>query len=148
MLCAQVGITGAVVGGGREDVRRRLLERRHELLTEILGRVRDVRETGSNNPPHTTDQGDTLEAEPEDDVLFALIQMKAGTLERIDDAIRHLDDGMYGHCIDCGGVIASSRLSAMPFAVRCRDCEGTREGEQKWVRVRMRRELPHLGSRY
>lgn len=125
-----------------------LLERRCELLNEIHPRVRDIREVGSDSQHHTTDLPDAVEAEPEDDLLLALVQMKADTLERVDDAIRHFDEGTYGFCVDCGDVIAPSRLRAMPFAVRCRDCEETREDEQHRVGVRLRRELPGPDSRY
>ena len=114
----------------RDDIRRMLVKRRRELLNEIHSRVRDVREVGTNAYHHVTDLGDAVESEPEDALVFALIQMKAETLERVNEAVRHFDDGTYGYCIDCAGRIASSRLRAMPFAVRCRDCEERRENEQ------------------
>jgi DnaK suppressor protein len=93
--------------------------------------VRDARELGSHNHHHTADVREAFDAEPEDDLVFALIQMKAETLERVNEAVRHFDEGTYGCCIACGEAIASSRLRAMPFAVRCRDCEETREEERR-----------------
>jgi DnaK suppressor protein len=56
--------------------------------------------------------------------------MKAETLERVNEAVRRVDEGTYGYCVDCDHVIASSRLRALPFAVRCRNCEETHEEEQ------------------
>jgi DnaK suppressor protein len=103
------------VGGRRDDIRRMLVERRRELLNEIQNRVWDVREAGSNTNHHTTDLADTVEAEPEDDLVFALIQLTAEMLERVDEAVRHFDEGTYGYCVDCGEVIASARLRAMPL---------------------------------
>jgi len=128
MICTGGGLT-ELAGGERNDVRRMLVERRRELLKEIQRSVRDVRETGSNTDHHATDLAETVEAEPEDDLLFALIQMKAEMLERVNQAVRHFDEGTYGYCVDCGEVIAAARLRAMPFAVRCLDCEETREDE-------------------
>ena len=34
---------------------------------------------------------------------------------------------VYGYCSDCGGEISEQRLRALPFAVRCKDCEESRE---------------------
>lgn len=148
MICNGVGIAEVLVGERPDDVRRVLVERRRELLNEIQSRVRDVREAGSSKDHHTTALAETVEAEPEDDLVFALIQLKAEMLERVNEAVRHLDEGTYGHCVDCGEAIASSRLRALPFAVRCRDCEETREDEHHRERVQLQRVPSGLGSRY
>jgi len=147
MICTAVGIAEVPVGEQRDPIRRMLVERRCELLNEIQSRVRDVREVGSNTNHHSTELAETVEAEPEDDLVFALIQMKAEMLERVNEAVRHLDEGTYGYCVDCGDVIASARLRAMPFAVRCRDCEKTREDERHGERVHLRRVPSGHGSR-
>jgi DnaK suppressor protein len=147
MLCTNLGIADVSVGERRNDIRRMLLDRRRELLCEIQNRVRDVRELGSNNHHQTVDLRDTVEAEPEDDLALALIQMKADTLARVNVAVRQLDDGTYGYCIDCGEAIAPSRLRAMLFAVRCRDCEESRERVQHQNRGPVRRMPSWVGSR-
>jgi DnaK suppressor protein len=122
-----------------------LVERRRELLNEIQDRVRDIREAGSGKHHHCTHPAEAGEVEPDDDLAFALIQMRAEVLERINEAVRRFDEGTYGYCVDCGEVIASSRLRAMPFAVRCRHCQETREDEHHHERVQLPRVL---GSRY
>jgi DnaK suppressor protein len=148
MICTGVGIAEVPVGERPDDARRVLLERRRELLNEIQSRVRDVREAGSSKDHHTTALAETVEAEPEDDLVFALIQLKVEMLERVNDAVRHLDEGTYGHCVDCGEAIASARLRAMPFAVRCWDCEGAREAEQRRERGQSQRVPSALVERY
>jgi len=37
-----------------------------------------------------------------------------------------VDNGTYGICDDCGDEIGLERLKALPFAVRCVDCESRR----------------------
>jgi RNA polymerase-binding transcription factor len=130
----------------RADIRLLLVERQRDLLKDIQVWVRDAREEGVGTCRHATDADDTGEAELEDDLRFALINMKGELLETITEAIRRCDDRSYGYCIDCGDAIASSRLRAMPSAVRCRDCEATREAARQrervqWQRVPSRREL-------
>ena len=148
MTCAGVGIADVSLGERRDEIRRVLVERRRALVNEIQSRVRDVREVGSNRHRHSTALDETVEAEPEDDLVFALIQMKGETLEGVNEAVRRLDEGMYGYCVDCGEVIAASRLRAMPFAVRCRGCEETCEHERRHDRIPSQRVSPVLGSRY
>ena len=61
--------------------------------------------------------------DPQDDLEFALIQMKAETAKKISDALLRLEEGTYGLCFECGEQIAQPRLRALPFALRCKDCE-------------------------
>ena len=109
-------------------LRRMLVDWRRDPLNQIPNKIRDVREEGVVNINHqSTDAGETAETDPEDDLPFALLEMKTQVLNRITQAVRRLDDGTYGYCMDCGDAIAASRLRALPFAVRCRDCEDLRE---------------------
>jgi hypothetical protein len=73
------------------------------------------------------DQGETSEVDIQEDIEFALIQMKAETLNKINEALTRLEEGRYGLCFECGDEIAEQRLRALPFAVRCKDCEEARE---------------------
>jgi DnaK suppressor protein len=53
--------------------------------------------------------------------------MKSETLYKINEALARLEDGTYGYCFECGEEIAQQRLRALPFALRCKDCEEARE---------------------
>jgi DnaK suppressor protein len=127
------------------NVRRMLVERRRERLNEIQSRVRVVREVGSSKDHHSSPLAET---EPEDDLEFALIQMKSEMLETVNEAVLRFDAGAYGYCVDCGEVITSARLRAMPFAVRCRECEEARENEQHRERIHLQQLPSALDSRY
>jgi DnaK suppressor protein len=139
-------IADVSVGSKRPGVRRMLLERREQLQNEIQNRVRELRELGASGHRHPSELRDTVDVEPEDDLVFALIQMKADMLEKVDEAVRRCDDGTYGYCGDCGEVIGMSRLSAMPFAIRCKDCEEMREYMQHRGRVQARRVMTAVGA--
>jgi DnaK suppressor protein len=139
---------GATQVRSRASVRQMLVERRRELLNEIQSRVRVVREVGSNKDHHSSPLAETVETEPEDDLEFALIQMKSEMLETVNEAVRRFDAGAYGYCVDCGEVITTARLRAMPFAVRCRECEEARENEQHREHIHLQQLPSSLGSRY
>jgi DnaK suppressor protein len=110
------------------DLKRMLEERRKEILSEVQGRIRDQREADAWGKVHEVlDAGESSEADIQEDIEFALIQMKAETLTKINDALHRLEEGTYGYCADCGGEISDKRLRALPFAVRCKECEEGRE---------------------
>ena len=71
----------------------------------------------------------------QDDIEFALIQMKAETLAKIGEALARLDEGTFGYCFECGDEIEERRLRALPFAVRCKDCEEAREMAERRERM-------------
>ena len=59
-----------------------------------------------------------------------LVQVRAVTLARIDDALLRLSTGQYGLCLDCGQAIEISLLRGLPFAERCRECSGRHEAQE------------------
>jgi len=86
------------------------------------------------------DAVESAEADIQEDLEFALVQMKSETLNKINDALVRLEQGNYGNCFDCGEEIAQKRLRALPFAVRCKDCEEARENaEQRERQLQARR---------
>ena len=120
------------------DLRTMLEDRRRELIHEVHGRIRDAR-TDIAKEPHVLDEGESSEVHIQDDIEFALIQMKAETLNKIDEALRRLEEGTYGYCFECGEEISERRLRALPFAVRCKDCEEAREVAQQRERMMAQR---------
>ena len=108
------------------ELRKMLELRRQHLLSEVQGKMRDVRADGGRERD-VLDQGESSEVDIQDDIELALIQMKSETLNKVNQGLRRLEDGLYGNCFQCGDEIAAPRLLALPFAVRCKDCEEARE---------------------
>jgi DnaK suppressor protein len=108
-----------------EELKRMLDERRREITQEVQGKIRVAR--SEQTVGDVVDAVETSEADIQEDIEFALIQMKAETLNKINEALARLEDGTYGYCFECGEDIAEQRLRALPFAVRCKDCEEARE---------------------
>ena len=119
-----------------QELRGILEERRDEIAGEVQHKIRSVRTEGSQAPnDRAADLTETSEADIQDDIEFALIQMKAETLDKIGAALTRLEEGTYGHCYECGDEIAERRLRALPFAGRCKDCEEVCETERDRARV-------------
>ena len=110
------------------ELKKILEERRREILNEVQVKMRDVRAVGASGEGQgVLDAAETSEADIQDDIEFALIQMKSETLHKIEEALARLEEGTYGNCFECGDEISERRLRALPFAVRCKDCEEARE---------------------
>lgn len=118
-----------------EELKAMLTERRQEIKSELdRYQAKDQPETEPNGEVDLA--SDESEVDIQEDIEFALIQMKAETLAKIESALERLEQGTYGLCAVCHTEIAQPRLRALPFAVRCKDCEEAKEVE----RMRERRE--------
>ena len=85
-----------------EGLKRSLAERKREILREIQDKFRDVRaEAEWKETREELGTGGIFEADTQD-IEFALIQMKAETLDQINQALSRLDEGAYGYCLECG----------------------------------------------
>ena len=124
------------------ELKQMLDARRREIQAEVQGKMRDVREEGTwgGKMNEVLDAVESSEADIQEDIEFALIQMKSETLNKINDALVRLEHGNYGYCFDCAEEIAEKRLRALPIAVRCKDCEEAREvAEQRQRQLTARR---------
>jgi len=120
-------------GSRYHELKQMLDERRRQTHAEVQGKMRHVREEGTwgGKQHEVLDAVESSEADIQDEIEFALIQMKSETLNKMNDALARLEQGDYGNCFDCGEEIAEKRLRALPFAVRCKDCEESRETAQQ-----------------
>jgi len=132
-----------VANGRHVELKRILEERRREILNEVKDKMRDVRIEGAFGESRgVLDAAETSESDIQDDIEFALIQMKAETLHKIDEALSRHAEGGYGFCFECGDEVSEQRLRALPFAVRCKDCEEEREVEAERERQLSQRRSP------
>ena len=130
------------IGSRYSDLKHMLDDRRRELQAEVQGKMRGVREEGTwgGKLNEVLDAVENAEADIQEDLEFALVQMKSETLNKVNDALVRLEQGTYGNCFECGEEIAEKRLRALPFAVRCKDCEEAREtAEQRERQLTARR---------
>jgi len=133
------GQRGSMAPGRYTELKRLLEGRRREMLDDVQAKIKDVRTEGAGGMMQTIEMGDASKADVQDDIEFALIQMKTETLQKIEVALSRLEDGEYGYCGECGDEISQQRLRALPFALRCKDCEEAREVAQQRARTALQR---------
>lgn len=76
----------------------------------------------------------TAQVSTERELEFALDARESAELDQVDAALRRIDEGTYGQCIDCGVEIPAPRLQATPEAARCIACQ--EKAEQKAAPLR------------
>jgi DnaK suppressor protein len=108
----------------QRDLQAMLHDRQREMQNVLQHRVRRL---PSDGPAEGLDETEHAEADIQEHIEVALIQMKGETLQRVREALARLDAGEYGDCAECGGEISQPRLRALPFAVRCTACEQSHE---------------------
>jgi RNA polymerase-binding transcription factor DksA len=79
----------------------------------------------SNVPLHMADLGtDNYDQE----FTLGLIENEQGTLELVVEALRRMEKGTFGQCVECGDPISKPRLQAIPYARYCIACARKLEG--------------------
>ena len=124
MMTAKTTATSRADQARQRDLQAMLVDRQCEMQNVLQHRVRRL---PSEGPAGGLDDTEHAEAEIQDHIEVALIQMKGETLQRVREALVRLEAGEYGYCAECGGEIAERRLRALPFAVRCTPCEASHE---------------------
>jgi RNA polymerase-binding protein DksA len=111
-----------------EYFKQLILEKRKEIIEQLESlRERMLDESGSGfvneNSPyslHMAEQG-TDAFEKEKNYLWA--QRSTKFLSYLDAALKRIEEGTYGYCIDCGKVIEKGRLEAVPHTQHCVNCK-------------------------
>jgi RNA polymerase-binding transcription factor DksA len=76
------------------------------------------------------DELDTIQSTENRNMAVGRLSAHARRRQEIKLALRRLDGGEYGMCVDCEEPIAAKRLQAVPWAERCVICQEAHEREQ------------------
>ncbi len=126
-----------MLGKKKVDVfRTRLLDLKKKIGKELEEKERETLEKTlkeasgelSSYSIHLADLGsDASERDKEIDIL----ETEERILDRIERALRKIEEGSYGICEDCGKEIPPERLEAIPYALKCRECQEREEKEAR-----------------
>jgi DnaK suppressor protein len=109
-------------------LRRLLVEKRKEILKEIKNDTsRYIKGESKQLVDTALDDGDWSIVDLAEDINLKHLSSHRDDLQKIDEAIRKLNEGTYGICEDCGDEISEKRLHILPYAIYCIDCKEKRE---------------------
>lgn len=100
--------------------REKLLRKREDMLAQYR---KDLRMGQETNDEPTEDIVDRANNSYSRELTFSLSDGERSLLLQIEEALKRLDAGTFGHCAHCGEVIGSQRLEALPWARLCIDCQ-------------------------
>jgi len=118
--------TGGVRRLNNVAARKRLEEVRDELdrSVAVLNGAHHQYPLVSDYPQDPADAGTNL---AESDRAEAILAAAKARRVLVIEALRRLDDGSYGLCVDCGSPVPEGRLEAKPEAARCVTCQAKRD---------------------
>ncbi len=112
----------------RESLGKTLAKKREEILKEVKEEIGDHFKGDRKIEVETAlDDGDWSIVDLAEDIDIAILERHKDTLNKIDEALRKLDEGTYGICNDCNQEISEKRLDALPFAIYCVECQQRKE---------------------
>lgn len=99
------------------DIKQNLISERDFLFTKLNGNDLSVDDSETPDPVDLAVQNYSK------NVLLAVSENDSRQLQMIDEALQRIDDEEYGTCQNCGNVIQSKRLQAVPWARYCLNCQ-------------------------
>jgi DnaK suppressor protein len=109
--------------------RKRLEEIRDELDRSIAV-LKGEQEQDQRNSDYPQDPADAGANLSESERTQAVLHVARTQHAEVADALRRIEIGSYGTCVDCGAPVPEGRLEARPEAARCVSCQA------KWARLR------------
>jgi RNA polymerase-binding transcription factor len=108
------------------DERRRVEHALATLRDEHRGSLDDeVDEVAATSDNHLAE---TATATLGREIDYTLGDNAEQVLTEIDAALKRIEEGTYGICVNCGREIPEARLEANPWASLCIDCKRKAEG--------------------
>ena len=100
---------------------RRLLQDKKNSLSNDLAKTRNAEEETIEEA--TQDIADKAVSSYTREFLYSLSDTDRTTLVQIDEALARIAEGTYGSCMNCAQPMAEKRLTAVPWAPHCVDCQ-------------------------
>ncbi len=104
--------------------RDRLLARREGLFRQVTEAERSSRERDAEA---TQDPADMAANAYTKELLISMSANDRQLLNLIDEALRRIESGGYGACVNCGEPVLEKRLEAVPWTRYCLRCQDLQE---------------------
>lgn len=102
---------------------RKLLEEKRQEVQELVQAARAVE--SQHGDTETPDSGDRATDAFNREVSYSVRIKERDLVRRIDRALGQIEKGTYGKCVSCEKTIQKARLTAVPWARHCFECQET-----------------------
>ncbi|MGD8534541.1 MAG: TraR/DksA family transcriptional regulator [Candidatus Aminicenantes bacterium] len=110
----------------REKYKKMLLEKKEEIVAKLSEVYNESKEVESGIAQDIVDKAESSYTK---EFLLSLSNAEREQLFLIDDALKRLEKNEYGICQMCQKTISKKRLSAVPWAPHCIECQEKAEEE-------------------
>jgi len=110
-----------------EHFRQILLNWKKDLMEEVDRTVSHMKDEAANFP----DPNDRATQEEEFSLELRTRDRERKLIRKIDEALKRIDDGTYGYCLETGEEIGIKRLEARPVATLCLEAQERRERRER-----------------
>ena len=100
---------------------------KRDLMHEVDRTVLHMKDEAANFP----DPNDRATQESEFSLELRTRDRERKLIRKIDEAIKRIEDGTYGYCVETGEEIGIKRLEARPVATLCVEAQERRERREK-----------------
>jgi DnaK suppressor protein len=101
-------------------------------INELLGEAgRTVSEMTSSVKENYPDPNDRASLESDRNFELRIRDRERKLIMKMREAIKRMDDGVFGVCESCGGPISEKRLMARPVTTLCIECKMKQEKMEK-----------------
>ena len=97
--------------------KEKILNQIEQLKNESLNKT--LRESSGDLSSHTLHMADLATDSYDRDFSLDLVSNEQAVLYKIDQALKRIEEGTYGFCLECGKKISDKRLNAVPYAELC-----------------------------
>ena len=100
---------------------------KRDLMVEVDRTVSHMKDEAANFP----DPNDRATQEEEFSLELRTRDRERKLIRKIDEALKRIEDGSYGYCLETGEQIGLKRLEARPVATLCLEAQERRERREK-----------------
>ena len=118
---------GDILDKKEKDRYKKMLQEKKQEISHLLSEFSN--DTKQVDTGIAQDVGDKAESSYTKEFLLSLSDKERRQLLLIDAALKRIDDGNFGVCQACEKVIKKKRLSVVPWAPLCIECQEKEEEE-------------------
>jgi len=100
-------------------------------ITELLSEAGKTVSEMTNGKENYPDPNDRASLESDRNFELRIRDRERKLIMKMQEAIKRIDDGVFGICEVCGGPISEKRLMARPVTTLCIDCKTKQEKQEK-----------------
>jgi len=114
------------------EFKKLVLKKKQEVLDEINHISEDTlkksqKEASGDISGYTYHMADVATDTYDREFSMGIASNERKVIYELDDALKKIEEGTFGVCEECAGLISKSRLKAVPYARYCVKCQEKKE---------------------